>query len=111
MEELTPELLAIIAGALLSLLMAYVPGLNTWYDNLKPTHKRLTMLVLLALSAVGVFAYACTGRTDLTTCDAAGGWQLLEFFIAAMIANQSAFLIAPKRNKGAAVDVPQEFLK
>ncbi len=111
MESLTPELLAVIAGALLSLIMAYVPGVNVWYGELEPLRKRLVMLVLLALSAVGIFAYACAGQTDLATCDAVGGWQLFEFFIAAMMANQSAFLLTPKRSKGEVVEGVEEFLK
>ncbi len=54
------------------------------FEKLSPLYKRLAMLGLLALTA-------------LVACDAKGGWTLLEFFILAVIANQSAFLIAPKR--------------
>ncbi len=96
-SPLSPETLILIAGALLSLLFAYAPGVKPWFEKQPPIRKRLVMLGLLALAALGVFAYACAGRTALVACDAKGGWTLLEFFILAVVANQSAFLITPKR--------------
>jgi len=53
------------------------------------------MLGALLLSAAGVFALACVGRYDLVTCDVAGIWLLVEYFVLAVIANQAAYLISP----------------
>jgi hypothetical protein len=93
---MTPEQLTIIAGVILSLLFSYTPQLKTWYDNKDSNVQRLIMLGLLFLSALGVFGLSCTPRYDFVTCDAAGAWDMGEYFIQALIANQAAHRITPK---------------
>lgn len=90
---MTSEQLAALAGAVLSLVISYVPGLKDWYDALTPTPKRLLMLGLLALSAVGALAWGC--RLDLVPCVVLSWENYLTAFIAAVIANQSAYLLSP----------------
>lgn len=90
---MTSEQLAALAGAVLSLAISYIPGLKDWYDALTPTPKRFTMLVLLALSAVGALVWGC--RLDLAPCVALGWENYLSAFIAAAIANQTAYLLSP----------------
>ena len=93
---MSSELLIVITGVVLSLAFSYVPKLKDWFDPLVPNSKRLIMLGVLLLSAGGVFALACFGKYDLVTCDASGAWNLLEYFVAATIANQAAYQLSPK---------------
>ena len=92
---MSSQLLAGIAGIVLSLLFEYLPGLHDWYNALVDTKQKLVMLAALLLSAAGVFALACIGRYDLVTCDVAGVWVLVEYFVLAVIANQATYLISP----------------
>ena len=92
---MSAELLAGIAGVVLSLLFEYLPGLHGWYNALVDTKQKLIMVAALLLSAGGVFALACVGRYDLVTCDVAGVWLLLEYFILAVIANQATHRLSP----------------
>ena len=61
---MTDNIIASMAGALLSLLFGYAPGLRPWFEALEPTRKALVMLVLLAVAAavlVGAVALAHAG--------------------------------------------------
>jgi hypothetical protein len=92
MPELSPEHLSALAGLLLSLLFSYVPGLSTWYDAQGPTTKRLIMLGLLLVVALGSLLYRC--RTD-AACFGVEWEAYLAAFIAALITNQAAASITP----------------
>lgn len=93
---MTPELLSSLAGIVLSLLFSYVPGLSTWYARLDTQYKSLSMVVLLLLTAGGVFGLACAGLLASVTCDQAGGIQMIKIFVAALIANQAAYILSPQ---------------
>lgn len=90
--------LAATAGAILSLLFEYVPGLSTWYETLSEAQKRLVMLVLLVVTAAGVFGLSCytPAPVDWVTCDVGGIWGLITALIAAIVANQGIHLMAKK---------------
>ena len=55
----TPQVVASVAGVILSLLFSYVPGLNTWFAALDPTYKRLLMAGLIIVVGVGVVTLSC----------------------------------------------------
>lgn len=93
---MTPELLALVSGAVLSLAFSYVPGLNGKFGALAGDYKRLVMLGVLFLTAAGVLGLACIGRYDGVACTEDGIWQMLEVFVLAAIANQSAYALTPK---------------
>jgi len=93
---MSSELLAGIAGIVLTLLFSYLPGLRNWYDPLPEAKKKLIMLAALFLSAAGVFALACVGRYDMVVCSVDGAWELGRYFILALVANQSAYSLSPK---------------
>ncbi len=96
---MTSEILAGIAGVLLSLAFSYIPGLSKWYGELTEEYKRLVMLGLLAVVAVAAFGLACAGLgADFgvtVTCDQAGAIGLIKAFAVAAIANQAAFKLSP----------------
>jgi len=99
---MTVEILTGYAAATLSLLVAYVPGLNTWFEGLSGIYKRLVMLVLLFIVSLGALGIACTGNADVfgltTICDYNGMVALARVFATAVIANQATFLITPKKH-------------
>ncbi len=93
---MTAELLASVVGVLLSLLFSYVPGFRQWFEQFNPDQKRLAMLVMLLAVALSVFGLSCSGLYSWVTCDQAGALGLVSAFVAALIANQAAFLVSPK---------------
>lgn len=92
----TPELLASIAGVILSLFFSYIPGLNTKFAALDTMYQRLVMLLLLVITAGALYGLGCAAIILAgITCDKQGLLQLIWIFILAVIANQSAFSISP----------------
>lgn len=98
---MTSDQLAAIAGIILSLLFSYVPGLSDWYAPLDPSVKRLTMAALLLVVAAGVFGLSCASITTSVACTREGALGLVYAFISALVANQSAYQLSPRRVKAA----------
>lgn len=94
--EITAELIAAVAGILLSLAFSYIPGINAKFALLEGIYKRLIMLGLALLAAVGVFGLSCVGLLDGVTCDQAGAWGLFGLFVEVAIANQAAYMLSPE---------------
>jgi len=90
------ELLASFGGVVFSLLFSYFPGLSGVFDPLPANQKRLVMLAVLVATAAGVFGLACVGKYNLVACNVDGAWALLEYFVLAAIANQTAYKLSPK---------------
>lgn len=83
-----------IAGVALSLVFAYVPGIEGWFNALDGTYKRLINLGALALVSGAVYGLSCAGWFNVpVACDQAGLEALLTAFVAAAIANQTAYLM------------------
>jgi uncharacterized membrane protein len=97
---MTVELLSAIAGILLSLAFSYIPGLKTWYDQLAADAKRLVMLGALFLVAAAIYGLSCAGIYQIVPCDQAGLVKMIEIFVLALVANQSTFLISPRKPAG-----------
>ena len=93
------NLLATLAGVLLSLAFGYIPGLREWYGGLESVRKAQVMAAALLLAGVGVYLASCYTPFAGVTCDEAGFWELVELLIAALIANQATFLIAVEPGK------------
>ena len=99
---MTDNIIASMAGALLSLLFGYAPGLRPWFEALEPTRKALVMLGLLAVASGGLYGAACYTPWPVgVTCDEDGFWQLARLFMAALVANQAAYLLAVKPSRTA----------
>lgn len=103
---MTPETLSYLAAILLSLAFSYVPGLAPRYDLLDPTYKRLIMLAALLLVSLGAFGLACLplsssaggeGLVPGLTCTSLSAYALARTFLLALVANQTTYLISPKR--------------
>lgn len=99
---MTTEGLSAFAGLLLSLGMAYLPGLSEWYGALDGAYKRLVMLGLLTAAALGAYGLACSGWElpdgwVVLSCDKPGLLMLVEAWLAALVTNQSAYLVMVRR--------------
>lgn len=90
--------LAATAGALLSLLMAYVPGLSTWFNAQAGTTKRMVMAFLIIVSALASVTAGCLNvfQQYATSCDQAGIEAIVLAVISSLVANQSVFVLAVK---------------
>ena len=98
---MSPEILAGAAAIVLSLLFSYVPGFGSWYQPLKADVKRLIMIGLLALVAIGAFGLACAGWgvVEGLACTSQGAFGLVKVFVAALIANQAVYAISPQNTQ------------
>lgn len=96
---MTVEQLGAIAGVILSLLFSYVPGLSDKFNALEPVVKRLIMAGLLLLVAIGALALSCANIIVTVECTQAGLIALINVYIAALVANQAAYMITPLRRK------------
>ena len=94
---MTAEQLASYAGIVLSLGLAYIPKLAEWYDSQTPKAKAGIMALLLAVVSLVIYGLSCAGLAAQfglnIVCDQDGAVQLVQIFIAALIANQSIYLI------------------
>jgi hypothetical protein len=99
--SMSAEQLAAIAGVILSLLFSYVPGLSNWYGGLDSVKKSLFMAGMLVIVAVAVFGLSCWNVIAYVTCDRSGALGLLGVLIAALIANQSTYLLSPQKARAA----------
>lgn len=94
---MTSEQLAAIAGIILSLAFSYVPGLSDKYATLNSIQKSLVMAALLLAVSIGVFAGSCGGIWNTVACTKQGALGLVYVFIAALIANQSVYMLSPRK--------------
>ena len=93
---MTIETLSLAAGALLSLLFGYIPGVKGWFEAKDSVVKRLIMAAALLVVSLAVFGAGCAGLqipgADIA-CSAQGAWMLLQVFLLALVANQSMYSI------------------
>ena len=100
---MTADTLSASAAILLSLAFSYIPPLNQFYQQLDATAKRLVMLIALLVTAVGAFSLTCAGFASVLglplTCDTPGALGLLRALIAALVANQAAYALSPRKGQ------------
>ena len=94
---MTSDLVAMLAGLILSLTFEYVPGAADWYGKFEPTQKRLIMLALLGVAALFLMGASCSGLYDVgVVCAKDGAAELLRAFLLAMVANGGAHSLLKK---------------
>mgnify|MGYP001558151337 CR=1 FL=1 len=94
---MTADLLASVVSVVLSLAFAYIPGVKTWFDARDGTQKAGIMAILLIAVAVGSFATSCAQVLALSiACDKSGAVGLAQILVAALVANQSSYLLLVK---------------
>ncbi len=95
------DLISASAGTVLSLLMNYVPGLNTKFDAFSPNQQRGIMALMLILCSMGLAFWRCTGNEASVFTDICGdngiNWRaVLQSMFFALTANQGVDRISPK---------------
>ena len=101
---MAPAAIAATAGAVLSLLFNYIPGLNTRFDKLSADMQRAIMGVMILLTAIGMAFWQCSGESAnlYSVCSDTGlNWRaVLTNVVFALVGNQSADRISPKPHAG-----------
>lgn len=97
------NLLAMVAGVILSLALAYVKPFQKWYEPKPGPEKVAWMGAFLVLAAVVVFGLSCGNVWLVVACTKQGAIDLLSALLFALIANQSAFTFAVKPFRGSRV--------
>jgi hypothetical protein len=103
---MTPDTLSALAAVLLSLALAYVPGLAPRWRALPGDHKRLLLAGALALITGGSFALACVPQLAVLrpasfaiACAQPDLNGLLSAFVLALVANQGAYVLAVRERR------------
>jgi hypothetical protein len=90
----TPEVIAMLAGALLSLAFSYIPGLSGKFGALLPEYKRGIMALLMVIVGAAAFGLSCAGILPGMACDQPSVIRLVWVVILAINANQTMWLIS-----------------
>jgi len=98
---ITPEILSVVAAAVISLLFSYVPNLRVGFAKLAKETQQLIMLGILAVTAAAAYGLSCAGWLEglfgaALACDQAGFMGLVRAFIFAVMANQGIYGLTPK---------------
>lgn len=97
-----PDVLSLLAGAVLSLAFAYVPGVSGWFGALDAVKKRGVMALALLAAAGLLFVTSCAGLPldgANIECSSLGAWSLVKYLLLALAANQSAYQLSPASRK------------
>jgi hypothetical protein len=98
-----PAAIAAMAGSALSLIMNYIPGLNTRFDRLTPDMQRAIMGAMIIATSILMALWQCSGTTPSdaalvgSLCEGGLNWKLiLTNAVFALVGNQSTDRISPK---------------
>lgn len=93
---MTPETLSAIAAGLLSLVLAYVPGVRERFAALATDQRRAVVGALILVSAIGALGATCANVYVTVTCDPDGVNVLVRCVIAALVSNQGTYTLLVK---------------
>ena len=93
---MTATELSAVAGVVLSLVFSYIPGVKNWFDGLESGYKQAVMGGVLIVVTSAIFGLACYGVIVTVECTQAGALGLVMALIAALVGNQSVYLITKK---------------
>lgn len=85
--------LGAISGVVLSLVFSYIPGLKEWFAKLPANYKQAVMGGLLVVIAGVIVGLSCANLVIYITCNKEGILGFVNVLIAALVANQSMYLI------------------
>lgn len=95
---LNADVLAGLAGALISLGCSYLPGVSARWDALDGAWKRLAMAIMLIVVSVVIVALSCAGVLQGVECSQKGVWAVLSALFSALVVNQSTYALAGKKS-------------
>lgn len=96
--SVTPELIALVIGAFISLIFSYFPKLNTAFAALAENQKKLIMLALMIGVSAAIYVGDCYlnwWQTDLV-CGSAGIWRLVSILVMSITGNQGMYKLTPQ---------------
>ena len=101
MDQVTYDMIAGAAGALISLIFSFFPKVSEWFNPLQPNQKRGVMALALLLGVLVTFGLGCVGWLDdlfgvALQCTTVALVPLMRAWFIALIANQATFQITPK---------------
>lgn len=103
---MTAETLSQYVAILLSLIFAYVPGVESWYNALAGKQKAGVMALLLVVMSLVIFGLSCGAIVNVgITCDKQGLVALGSILLSALTANVGSYvlLVSPfKKNQPSA---------
>lgn len=98
MEELHVQI-ATIAGVIITLALAYLPGVSAKWEALDGTRKRLALGILYAAVSIGLYVPSCFGGPQLVECSTDSIWSVVLAFLMALISSQSMYAVLPAQDK------------
>jgi hypothetical protein len=93
---LSADVVAGLAGGLLSLCFNYIPGLREKYAALDEVKKSWIMGLALVAGVGLISLVSCTNLWVLMTCDKFGFIDVMKLFAIALVINQSTYKISPQ---------------
>jgi hypothetical protein len=84
--------LGVIAGAVLSLVLSYAPGVAKVYETLEPEAKQAVNIGLMVLVAAMIFGLSCAALLNVgVTCTVQSALDLLLLLAVGLISNQGIY--------------------
>ncbi len=96
---MTPELLVALAGAVLSLLFAYLPWLSDQFNKVPSVWKPILNAGVLLVVALGLVGESCLGIVDYFACSAAGVLDAVWLWIIALVGNNLTYTYLVRQKK------------
>lgn len=100
---LTATAISVASGAVWSLLLSYIPGLNASFAGMKKEYQQLIMAGLVFATTGVVFGLNCagwfSGYVPEIACTQQGLQDAVVAFILAVAANQGVYTLTPQTNK------------
>lgn len=94
---MTAETLSQYVAVILSLVFAYVPGIESWYNALEAKQKAGVMALLLIATSLVIFGASCGAIINVgITCDKQGIVALGSILLAALTANVGSYVLLVK---------------
>ena len=97
--DFTPEMLITLAGAVLSLIFAYFPIVEGWFNKIPSEWKPLVNAGILLLVALGVVGAGCLGIVDYFACSTAGLLQAVWLWLFALVGNNLTYVYLVRQRK------------
>ena len=99
---MTPEVIAAIAGVLVSLGLQYIPIFKDWYNQLQDGQQKLVAMGFGFVVVAGAFGLGCIAFiAPVFACTGLGAKDAVLAFVAYVLFNQGFFALVLKKDYGA----------
>lgn len=100
-------LITTTAGVLITLGLAYIPGVQGKWEELDGPRKRLTLAILYLAVAAGLFVPSCLNWQLVVACSTDSIWTVVWAFWLALIASQGMYNFLPASTKERMSSAPE----